>query len=289
MNKRERIKYGKEVERLNKRFENRFMPRVLAVLNQVRDGVTAALRSGGTSEAFHLLQRTVSNPELNKVIKDLYTEVGVFHAKRMNRELQASAKGFYTFEMKRLGFNSIWAEFVRNYLQKFLLEKITFAVSDTTREKLLAVLNDGINQGLSIDELVKRIDDLPFLSYQAARIVRTEIKRAGEAGARAASETFGFEQQKEWISILDTRTRGNPANGFRDHANHWAMDGQIVDSDQPFIDPRDGQPLMFPGDPKADGADTINCRCTHAYVAKRDENGRLIPKKTAPVLIPAYQ
>jgi hypothetical protein len=63
------------------------------------------------------------------------------------------------------------------------------------------------------------------------------------------------------------------------------MDGQTVDDSQKFFDARSGVYLDFPGDPDAPGKDTINCRCTHGYEAKRDANGRLIPKKRNVVVI----
>jgi uncharacterized protein with gpF-like domain len=60
------------------------------------------------------------------------------------------------------------------------------------------------------------------------------------------------------------------------------MHGQRVDFDSPFIDPRNNEPLTQPGDPSAHPGDTVNCRCTMRLIAKRDERGRLIPKRRSP-------
>lgn len=43
-----------------------------------------------------------------------------------------------------------------------------------------------------------------------------------------------------------------------------------------------GEQLEFPGDPNGSPENTINCRCFSEVVAKRDDNGRLIPKVEQP-------
>jgi len=182
------------------------------------------------------------------------------------------------------GFNPTWTKFIVDYLNRFLIEKITFEVSRTTRDELLKVLNQAITEGWSVDETVKRIESLPFTAMQAARIVRTEVNRAANVGAKAQSSTFAFEQNKEWISAEDNRVRGLRPS---DHANHVLLDGVTINEGDVFIDIRNGDRLEFPGDPRASAASTINCRCSVAYVAKRNAEGRLIPKRqTTTVIFP---
>jgi hypothetical protein len=94
-------------------------------------------------------------------------------------------------------------------------------------------------------------------------------------GALAQAQTEKYEQQKEWISVQDFRTRGHNQN---DHANHVALNGTKVDADADFIDQRNGDRLQFPGDPSGKAESTINCRCQAVFVNKRDANGNLIPK-----------
>ena len=90
--------------------------------------------------------------------------------------------------------------------------------------------------------------------------------------------------QKEWVSVHDHRTRGtNP----KDHASHVLLDGTVIDFDDVFIDPRNGDRLRHPGDPKASAESIINCRCNLTLKPKRDQRGRLIPKrKTTSVIYP---
>ena len=266
-----RANIRKEVLRINRKYEDLFYPSVLRTLTTKAKAVAEALQSGGFNAANAMLSVDFSNGPLTERIQRLYKIVGVRFANRTYADLRKQA------QVKRFGFNDEWANEVMNYLRKFLLEKITFEVNNTTRSQLLKVLEQGIEEGLSVDEMVTRLKELPFLRYQAARIVRTEIKRASEVGSKIGSDSFEYEQDKEWIAITDNRVRGrNP----EDHADHLHMNGQVVDANAKFTDSRSGAELMFPGDPEAGAGDTINCRCTTAYVAKRDERGRLIPKKT---------
>lgn len=261
----------KEVLRINRKYEELFYPSVLRTLTTKAKAVAEALQSGGFNAASAMLSVDFSNGPLTERIHRLYKIVGVRYANRTYAGLRKQA------QVKRFVFNDEWANEVMNYLRKFLLEKITFEVNNTTRNQLLKVLEQGIEEGLSVDEMVTRLKELPFLRYQAARIVRTEIKRASEVGSKIGSDSFEYEQDKEWIAITDNRVRGrNP----EDHADHLHMNGQVVDANAKFKDSRSGAELMFPGDPEAGAGNTINCRCTTAYVAKRDERGRLIPKKT---------
>jgi hypothetical protein len=118
--------------------------------------------------------------------------------------------------------------------------------------------------------------ELPISKTQAARIVRTETTRAANAGVLAAGDTSDFEQTKEWIATEDNRTRGvKPSQ----HASHIGLNGVIIDYEDLFTDPRNGDQLRAPGDPLASAESTINCRCVTAVMAKIGANGRLIPKQ----------
>jgi hypothetical protein len=231
------------------------------------------------------------------VIEDLYQDVGLKFAglqwKSLQQELRDAPKSSFgtVFISKEsivikgsFGFNPTWSKFIKDFLQRFLLDKITFDVATTTRDTLITTLQDGIDRGLGVDQIVKELEDLPFSATKAAQIVRTEITRAANTGTMAAGETFQYEQNKEWISAQDRRVRGTD---IHDHASHVALDGHKIDVEDVFIDPRNGDQLRFPGDPLASAASTINCRCSIALTAKRGANGRLIPKRqTTAVIFP---
>ena len=299
-----RAEYIQRFTSTNRRYEDKYLGKVHAVLVPV--GFSHAIKSGGIHAGISFLHGTIHNPQLTKVIEQMYLEVGLRYA-RMNETRQRqetkskylvgftflTKDGFtaiethnndFVIQRKRFGFNEAWTNFIKQYLQRFLIEKITFDVSTNTRDKLLSVLNQAVTEGWSIDRTVKEIDGLPFLKSQAARIVRTEVGRAANVGTKAQSETFPYEQMKEWISAHDRRVRGVDP---KDHASHTGLDGTKINAGDLFKDPRNGDLLDHPGDPKASAESTINCRCTVAYTAKRDAKGRLIPKRqTTSVIFP---
>lgn len=292
MNAAQRRKYSKRVERINRRYEDKWLNRIQKTIQGKANVVIARLRNGGTQSAFQYLSVDISNPALAGEIEKLYREVGLVHAKRVSDELRSepkilrksilyrlahSAEGFV---VKRLGFNEQWARFINDYLERFLFEKITWSINNTTRDALMRAVQKGINDGLGVDDIIRILETWPYARFQAARIIRTEINRATNVGSMAGGETFAYEQQKEWIAAKDNRTRGNPRNGQEDHANHWQLDGTVIDEEALFTDNRNGDQLRFPGDPNASAASVVNCRCSVALIAKRDERGRLIPKKS---------
>jgi len=283
-----RTEYIQRFTSTNRRYEDKYLGKVHAVLVPV--GFSHAIKSGGIHAGISFLHGTIHNPQLTKVIEQMYLEVGLRYARmnysRVTEEINSLPK-FLKIHLsinqeKRFGFNEAWTNFIKQYLQRFLIEKITFDVSTTTRDKLLSVLNQAVTEGWSIDRTVKEIDGLPFLKTQAARIVRTEVGRAANVGAKAQSETFPYEQMKEWISAHDRRVRGVDP---KDHASHIGLDGTKINAGDLFKDPRNGDLLDHPGDPKASAESTINCRCSVAYTAKRDANGRLIPKRQSTTVI----
>lgn len=266
---------------VNRKLEEKFFPVVKKAIHAKVAHFQAKLKEGGVDAARNYLHTDPLNPKMTEVIIQLYTIVGKKHAQlnysRLSHEQQQ--KGF--------GFNLDWVNFVLHYLKRHLLDKVTLEINNTTRHALLTTLAVMINEGLSVDGMVDRLDNWSYEQFQAARIVRTEVNRAANTGAKAQAETDKFQQVKEWIAIHDNRTRGNPVTGRKDHANHWALDRVTVDENDVFTDPRSGDTLDFPGDPKASAASTINCRCSVAYTYKRDSQGNLIPKrKTTTVLYP---
>ena len=48
----------------------------------------------------------------------------------------------------------------------------------------MKALTAGTALGLSVDQMVDKLEDWPFERYQAARIVRTEVNRASNVGQR---------------------------------------------------------------------------------------------------------
>lgn len=259
--------------RINRKLEAKYSKQVLSSLNQVRDDLVAFIKVSGVDVAQQRFNNTLLINGIAPIIKRLYTETGLIHARLNFRNLKSQE----TKQLPGLGFSQVWTNNILEILRLFLTDKILFRTSESTKEVLLKIISRGIEEGLGIDAIVKNLNETNALINQAERIVRTEVNRAANLGIMEAGKSFKFEQNKKWISIRDTRTRGYDP---KDHANHLSMHGQTVDFDSVFIDPRNGDVLYQPGDPNAKAESTINCRCTMQLVAKRDERGRLIPKRS---------
>lgn len=244
------------------------------------DKTKTIVENSGVNAGISFLNTELANPRLTQILLDMVNEVGLRFARKtwidLNRQ-KRQAKGF--------GFNAEWVAWIKRWLYDFIVQEVSFKIFETTKDTLLKVLSQSIEQGLGITETVKLLDELNLSEYQAARIVRTEITRATNAGVAAASETFPYQQQKMWISAHDNRVRGLKP---KDHASHIGLDGTVVNYEDVFHDPRNGDELKWPGDPEAKAESTVNCRCSIGITAKLNEDGDLIAKpKTTSIIYPS--
>ena len=269
MNGTEKNKYIQQYHRANRRFEVKFRPKIKKALDGVVSSLIDDLRNRGIRMAQADLSQTILNQQLQKPLLSMYREVGLYHGKQTNRRLKAEVG------QKALGQNEQWMADIVRIVRATLLEYATFGVSQTLRDHLLNVLTNAIENELTIDEIVKVLRKDTFTKMQAERIVRTEVGRAANTGVAVASESFGFVMVKEWFAFRDQRTRGVKP---KDKKDHYHMDGQVVDFEADFRDPRSGERIAYPLAPSGSAAMVINCRCTWASIPKRDANGRLIRK-----------
>jgi len=104
--------------------------------------------------------------------------------------------------------------------------------------------------------------DAGFSMTRAVRIARTETTRAlngGTATAYRKARAEGVQLRRMWLSARDEAVR----------PEHWALDGQVREVDEPFVVP--AAPGVNPrlvgekGDAPGDfgpAALVVNCRCT---------------------------
>jgi len=107
----------------------------------------------------------------------------------------------------------------------------------------------------SIDEVIGR-GGAGGVSYQAERIVRTEVNRVYSIATDATVNEFGKQVKglkKQWVS-------GAFRAGRREyHQSENVNDGLPIPFNQPFM--VGGEPLDYPRDPKGSPENTINCGC----------------------------
>ncbi len=210
----------------------------------------------------------VSRQSIEKAYYDMYLRIGLMHGERVGKGINK--------EMKRFEMSSFGDAF-RRMLVEWLLRnagtRIT-SVRETLVDYLIKEIQKGIEDGKTIrdvaSEMQKLVRSRNFFRWQALRIARTESTAAANYGATVAGDDSGLYLEKVWISSHDGRTRRRPD----DKHDHYVMEGVRVDKDKPFD--VQGDFMEFPGDPKGNAANVINCRCTVALRGKRDAQGRLI-------------
>lgn len=205
------------------------------------------------------------NELMTPVITQLYIQAGLAKANQTLGELRRLPK----VQKKRtsFGYNEEWTAKIIEYFSAHLFDKVVLPISDTTKEYIEKIIKKGIDEGWSIEQIVKEIEREDYLNGRVRRIIRTESNRAINYGNELAAGKFEYKTQKRWVAVHDNRTR---------HA-HLNADGQTVNQDGSFN--VGGEELQFPGDPNGSPENTIMCRCFSEVVAMRDGNGRLIPKE----------
>jgi hypothetical protein len=148
---------------------------------------------------------------------------------------------------------SRWSDSVGMSFLKGQLELIG-EVGDYTREALITAmptLAEGIAAGKSPESLMRDLEGAMSgitdnTEERRQRIARTESGRAINGGRFSEMKAVGV-RFKEWLSVGDGDVR----------ETHQDYDETVIPIDAEFA-----PGLAFPGDPRADGAETINCRCT---------------------------
>ena len=205
------------------------------------------------------------------VLIDMYKTVGPRWV-RLSKASMTKATG-------QMGFNERIVELMRQYYGIDLLNDAE-DITAYTKEVIQKILSDAAITGASFDDIVRQLVTSSELGpMRARRIARTETVTAANGAAMIYAQTSGNQMNKIWISVKDKRTRHNQ------YANHVTIDGTIIDINEPFNlkSPKLGDiQMMQPGVRKqpsgaaVPAAEVVNCRCTVAFTAKRDSQGRII-------------
>lgn len=250
--------YNKQFNALLKRMEQRFAPRVYKALRLVhKDAARLVERQGAAYTQVSISMQDI-NMRLIPVIQSIYRDAGLYMANRTLSMLRKER------QVKSFGFNEEWVQQIQDYFERYLLDRSVLPISETTKERILYILSEGIEQGWGVKKMVRALNDIPAIRNRTERIVRTESVRAANYGVFIGADKYDFEVVKEWISATDKRTR------HTHRVNH---------REQREVDQSFSNGLMFPGDPEGPAKEVINCRCRIVVVPKRNEAGRLIPKR----------
>ena len=208
----------------------------------------------------------IKEDHFKEAFLEFYTTIGIAHGKKVLRALKKEKDIFDDFV-------NIYRAQLSEWMYQYAGLKIK-SITEELKDYIIKIITEGIKNEQDIRsivrELKKHIKSRAFYRWQLMRIVRTETTTAANRGAIQAGNHSRIIWEKEWISANDQRTRRKPDDKF----DHAAMDGVKVLKNEHFD--VQGDKLEYPGDPKGNVANIVNCRCTVAIVPKRDENGRLI-------------
>ena len=234
--------------------ERVWTPRIRKVLKAQLAAFVEAARANSLPVAQAQIGGIIDPAPLREVVKQMALYVGSQEAERFYRVNIKTKAGF--------GFSIDWLADVEAWLLTFLEPLIT-RMNRTSIDLILNQINAGLKNGDSYDEIIKEIQSSGWPKVRAAVIARTETNRAMAFGKYASVGKLPYKANLVWIAATDKRTRG--ADG-EDKSDHFRMRGITTPYGVPFIDPRSGANLLFPGDTSlgAKAGDVINCRCTIA-------------------------
>lgn len=220
-----------------------------------------------------LIRSSMNWQAMNQAYLKVYTRIGLVHGNKVGRELNKEQKRYV-----RDLYESKFLRSIYEWVQTNLGRRIT-DVNEYTIELIQGLVTDSIDRGYSVSQmrayLERSLNSPKFTRVRSLRIARTETTTAANHAAFEASEESDLVLDKEWISIIDDRTR--PEGKHKGGPDHRIQNGKTAAKEENFI-MSDGSRMMFPGDPKGSAGQVINCRCTYSFVPRRDHNGMLIFK-----------
>lgn len=174
-----------------------------------------------------------------------------------------------TLSIKRngsIGLNEEFIQAIVDFFQVDLFNTVT-NIEETTRKFIREQVESGIQQQLSLDQIINNMLNDEITKTRAALIARTETMKGANAAEQIGADKTGLKTNKVWLSVRDDRTR-------RDHVN---VDNVVVPDGSPFN--VGGYLMLRPGvDRTTDGIkvpakEICNCRCVIGRKVLRGSNG----------------
>lgn len=230
--------------RFQTRYENIYTPQFNKALKEqhqdyIDNGTLMAVNSG----------------PIYLVLRSLYIDSTYIWAHRATTNLRK--------ERLTMGFSERIIELMKTYFGIDLLN-LAEDITQTTKDVIQQVLSDAAEQGFGFDEIVRRLRSTELTVKRARLIARTETVASANAASNVAAQDSGLIMDKIWIAARDRRTR----------LHHAEVNQHIVAMHDTFT--VGFTQMKFPGDKAGGAAECCNCRCTHAFIPRRDANGRLL-------------
>jgi uncharacterized protein with gpF-like domain len=275
MNEMQRGDYWLKVERLRRSLDKKYSSLFYGVIKGEIESFAKEVKRIGTQAAISGLGAASWDEKIIAVLQKMYKEIAVTFGNATFRAVSRNSKK----AANPFGLNDEFLDELTSFLIQwgFYLASL---MAKTTKDRLIILVTKALTDGLSTEDIYFLILSDPQLRYAKSRsvmIARTEVMRASNYASLKGAEKHPFLVDKMWIATRDARTRRIP----KDFYDHWNMDWQTVEYDQPFVSAdKVGRPIVVdaPGDPRAPRGFTINCRCAVAFIPRRDANGQLIMK-----------
>ena len=200
-------------------------------------------------------------PKMEKIMKRLYKDVIKYFGEKTSRDI--------TQQMKRAGATEaksfdVATDEILTYITTVSAEKVKF-ITNTTRVDIKNIVIDSVAEGLSILQMMEKLDKLyleKIIPNRSQTIARTEVVSASNFGNLQGAKQTSPQLRKVWIPTFDDSTRDT----HRAMANHPA-----IKLDE-YFDVA-GSRGRYPADFSLPASQSINCRCTIGYeYAKEGDN-----------------
>lgn len=220
-------------------------------LSKQMNAAADAIGTGGSVAAAVVLNSGPLNAAFLRTYKTAAPIVGrriIDQAKSLHgsRHIIAKADGVPVLQL--------WNAQIARFIAAFGASRVV-NVNQTTIDQIARIVSNGYNDGAAVVEVQRRIRDaIPaFSAIRSRAIARTETHAGAMGGSLSAAHVIEIDTRKRWNATEDGRTRP-------DHAD---ADGQIRDLDKWFS--VGGDAMQHPGDPRAEAANVVNCRCVLDY------------------------
>ena len=209
----------------------------------------------------------IMREDIVKMYRELYQTIGIDYGNKINNQLEKTKKA-------NVLFNNELLKEILLFLSSEGGERIS-SVRDTLVADVIKSIQKSLGENGTVIDLRNAIQSIieknqTFYKWQSLRIARTETTTASNFSAIKTAEQSDLVLDKVWISVQDNRTRITPYD-------HFDMNNQKQELEKPFF--VGGENIQYPGDANASAGNVINCRCTIAFVPKRDADGMLILKQ----------
>lgn len=275
MNQRQKEDYKRDWLATHSRYERQAYRLYKNALDKQIKQVIQSINEDGLGAAMALLPVTIDPKTMNEAYIKVYELIGVKHGKWITdwmTELEKPTKSkIPNYSEKLIAFGSeFWRRKMREFLMMYGAEKVV-EVDTTTIERIRRLLVQFQSRGLSVmDQARALVKELSNPSYNRSRsllIARTESTTSANYVAIEAGKEAKYQTQKEWLSVIDNRTRDG----------HLLANGDTANMDEFFV--VNGENMLFPGDPNGSANNNCNCRCSLLIQPLLDSDGLPIRKR----------